>query len=83
MADRGKLPVVTRAQLAQADGRSGRPAWVAVSGLVYDVTHLFLWKGGRHFFRHTAGRDLTSDLAEAPHGPELLARARLVGRLEE
>ncbi len=76
------LPLVSVRELAAADGLDGRPAWVAVSGLVYDVTHLFLWKGGSHFVRHAAGRDLTEELLDAPHGIEIMGRSRLVGRLD-
>jgi predicted heme/steroid binding protein len=35
---------------------------------------------GRHFWLR-AGRDLTGYLKEAPHGKDMLRRARRVGRL--
>jgi len=78
------LPRIDRNELAGRDGREGRPAWVAVDGIVYDVTDLFLWKGGRHWAMHDAGRDLSRDIAQAPHGADLLReRGRVVGRLSE
>ncbi len=74
------LPV-TRSELAECNGRNGKSAWVAVDGIVYDVTKLFLWKKGRHWAMHDAGGDLTEDLQSAPHGADLLKRAEIVGRL--
>ena len=31
-------------QLAQYDGQDGRPAYVAIDGIVYDVTAVPAWK---------------------------------------
>jgi predicted heme/steroid binding protein len=73
----------TRAELAQADGKEGRPAWIAFRGKVYDVSQSFLWKGGRHMATHEAGRDLTNVLVQAPHGEDLLERVPVIGLLEE
>lgn len=65
--------------LAEADGREGRPAWVAWQGRVVDVTASRRWPEGLHMRRHRAGADLTADLAAAPHGPEVLERFPQVG----
>jgi predicted heme/steroid binding protein len=73
----------TRAELARADGKEGRPAWIAYRGKVYDVSASFLWKGGRHMATHEAGRDLTAALVQAPHGGNLLERVPVIGSLEE
>jgi predicted heme/steroid binding protein len=70
-------------ELARNDGKEGRPAWIAFRGKVYDVTDCFLWKGGRHMATHDAGRDLTGVLDQAPHGEDLLRRAKVVGLLEQ
>jgi predicted heme/steroid binding protein len=72
----------SRAELARNDGKEGRPAWIAFRGKVYDVSDCFLWKGGRHMAAQDAGRDLTGVLEQAPHGEDLLDRAKLVGLLE-
>src|SRR5512143_437203 len=64
--------------LAAFDGGDGRPARVAVGGAVYDVSALPRWRGGSHM-KHGAGRDLTADLARAPHDASLLERAQRVG----
>jgi predicted heme/steroid binding protein len=66
-------------ELAHFDGREGRPAYVACDGVVYDVSESFLWKEGRHWATHQAGTDLTSELANAPHGQDLLSRVAVIG----
>lgn len=54
-------------ELAQYDGRDGRPAYVAYEGKVYDVTESAMWPEGDHEGEHAAGRDLSAEQAEAPH----------------
>lgn len=66
------------ATISAFDGADGRPALIAHDGKVYDVSALPRWKGGTHM-KHTAGRDLTADIARAPHDATLLERARVVG----
>ena len=70
---------LTLQQLSRFDGKEGRPAYIAYQGKVYDVSHSFLWKEGRHQVLHEAGKDLTGALESAPHGPDLLARVSLIG----
>jgi len=74
---------LTHDQLTRHDGQEGRPSYVAVEGTVYDVTASKMWKGGAHVKRHQAGKDLSADIAAAPHGPEVFQREgiRLVGTL--
>jgi predicted heme/steroid binding protein len=71
----------TLEELKQYDGRDGRPAYIAYKGKVYDVTDSFLWIDGDHQGQHAAGKDLTEDMALAPHGEETLGRVKLVGVL--
>lgn len=68
--------------LSAFDGNEERPAFIAYSGKVYDVSNLFRWKGGKHF-RHQAGMDLTAALAKAPHGAEKLAGLPVPGAYDE
>jgi len=68
-------------ELKQYDGREGRPAYIAYSGKVYDVSESFLWMEGDHQGQHVAGKDLTDDMKMAPHGEEMFERAKLVGVL--
>lgn len=74
---------MTNSELAGFDGRDGRPAYVAVSGTVYDVTASPMWKGGDHQGAHQAGSDLTEALKGAPHVRAVVERFPVVGRLEE
>ena len=73
----------TREELAQFDGKEGRPAYLAYRGQVYDLTSSFLWMKGRHQALHEAGKDLTEALNEAPHGTDLLERVPVIGTLVE
>jgi predicted heme/steroid binding protein len=75
----GKERRFTLEELKQYDGKDGRPAYIAYKGKVYDVTDNFLWIDGAHQGEHSAGKDLTEEMAKAPHGEETLERVKLVG----
>ncbi|MBA4370296.1 MAG: cytochrome B5 [Coriobacteriaceae bacterium] len=69
-------------ELAEFDGRDGRPAYVAYKGTVYEVTDSSMWGGGEHEGMHSAGRDLTGEHDDAPHDvyvTEFPEVGRLVG----
>jgi predicted heme/steroid binding protein/uncharacterized membrane protein len=66
-------------ELARKDGKEGRPVYIAYKGKIYDVTQSSLWKTGSHMRRHSSGKDLTTDIRAAPHGPEVLERYPQVG----
>lgn len=72
-----------REELAKYNGKNGMPAYIAYNGKVYDVSESFLWKNGKHQVFHHAGKDLTEDFKQAPHGIEVLERFPVVGRLAE
>ena len=73
----------TPEELAEYNGKNGKPAYIACNTVVYDVTDSFLWRGGRHQALHSAGKDLTDEINDAPHGPDLLERVVPVGVLIE
>ena len=73
------LQVFTAETLAAYDGQNGNPAYIAVSGKVYDVTNVPEWKNGSHFGRFQAGADLTDALKLSPHGPSKLESVPIVG----
>ena len=77
------MKVFTQEQLSKSDGTNGKPAYVAYKGIVYDVSESFLWKGGKHQGLHRAGRDLTSEIENAPHEADFLERFPVVGELRE
>lgn len=67
----------TRAELAQYNGQNGKPAYVAVNNIVYDVTPVFVQ--GKHF-NHLAGQDLTGAFLRQ-HAPVALSGYPVVGLL--
>ena len=73
----------TLEEVAKANGQGGAPALVAFQGNVYDVSKSDLWVGGDHQEMHNAGRDLTSEMADAPHDEEVLKRYPVVGVLKK
>jgi predicted heme/steroid binding protein len=71
----------TLAQLATFDGKNGQPAYIAVSGIVYDVSAIREWSNGIHAGRFQAGKDYTKEIQSSPHGTQALDRAAKVGVL--
>jgi predicted heme/steroid binding protein/uncharacterized membrane protein len=74
-----KYQVFTPVDLSYYDGSNGRPAYVVVNGIVYDVSKSEYWKGGAHEGMHRAGMDLTAQLLSAPHGREVLRHIPRMG----
>ena len=73
----------TLEELSEYNGKDGMDAYVAVDGVVYDVTELDAWPDGNHN-GNEAGNDLTKEITEdSPHGLSVLERAPVVGTLEE
>ena len=77
---------MTLEELADFDGKDGRPAYVAVDGVIYDVSSSSAWADGVHApcnLDAMAGKDLSETLRQAPSNMRsLLARMPVVGRLE-
>ncbi|MFC6170645.1 cytochrome b5 domain-containing protein [Loigolactobacillus jiayinensis] len=69
----------TQAELAQYDGTNGKQAYVAVDGVVYDVTDVKPWAGGKHH-GHTAGHDVSEEITHAPHKKSVLEKLTAVGK---
>ncbi len=42
----------TLKEVAQGDGREGRPVYVVFEGTVYDLSESRMWKGGSHVNMH-------------------------------
>ena len=75
--------VFTAEELATYNGKDGQPAYVAVDGVVYDVTDVPQWANGEHANGLTAGQDLTEEITnESPHGLSVLDDLPVVGTLE-
>jgi predicted heme/steroid binding protein len=76
-----ELPVFTSRQLALRNGQDKPEIWVALNGVIYDVTLSRLWKNGKHY-EHWAGQDLTNELKEAPHTEKVFDKFKIIGKLE-
>lgn len=74
--------VFTLEELSEYDGQDGNPAYVAVDGVVYDVSDIEAWEGGEHFSGVVAGVDNTEKISESPHGDSVLENLPIVGTLE-
>ena len=77
------LPEMTLDELSKFNGDGGQPIYVAVDGIVYDVSHLEKWMTGKHMGQHDAGQDLSDAILKSPHGKKILERAIPVAELVE
>lgn len=68
-------------ELAENNGAGGKPAYVAVNGIVYDVSNEATWGGGTHFGLY-AGKDVTNEFARCHGGSEILKNLTKVGILK-
>ena len=73
----------TLEEIAKANGKGGAPALFVFDGKVYDVSKSDLWMDGDHQEMHNAGRDLTAEMADAPHDEDVLKRYPVVGVLKK
>ncbi|MCH4890977.1 cytochrome B5 [Acidaminobacter sp. JC074] len=73
----------TLEELSMYDGKNGNPAYVAVDGIVYDVSDVPAWAGGKHN-GNMAGQDVTEVIkSKSPHGLNVLEILPVVGELVE
>jgi predicted heme/steroid binding protein len=79
-----EMRTFTLKELSQYNGKNGQPAYVAVDGVVYDVTNVEAWKDGDHKQGLTAGNELTEEITNlSPHGKKVLEGLPIVGELVE
>ena len=72
---------LTLDQLKQYDGKNGNPAYIAVDGVIYDVSNVGQWSNGTHQ-GYSAGQDLTDAIKnKSPHGTSKLKGVPVVGKL--
>ena len=70
----------TKQELAAYNGKNGMPAYVAVNGIVYDVTGSAAWGAATHFGL-SAGNDLTPQFSSCHAGQPILQKLPQVGRM--
>ena len=75
------LPEYSRSYLALRNGQDKPEIWVALHGLIYDVTRSRLWRDGKHY-EHWAGQDLTDELKDAPHDAKVFDKFTVIGKLK-
>lgn len=78
----GEPKVFTICELSKHDGMSGNPAYVAVNGIVYDVTNNPVWAAATHFGLK-AGKDVTTAFASCHANQAILSKLKPVGRLRD
>jgi predicted heme/steroid binding protein len=72
---------MTADELSAFNGKDGQPAYIAVDGVIYDVTEVSFWKNGDHN-GFEAGQDLTEEIKTiSPHGVSKLKGLPVVGTL--
>lgn len=67
-------------ELSKYDGTNGQPAYIAVDGVVYDVTSNFP-NGEHHGCK--AGTDSTESIKKISHGSAILSNSPVVGKLAQ
>lgn len=66
--------------LARYNGQNGYPSYVAINGVVYDVTNIPQWAGATHFSL-TPGKDLTPEYTLCHNMREILYKLPTVGNM--
>lgn len=67
--------------LANYDGREGRPAYIAIDGVVYDVSSSTRWRNGQHN-GFQAGQDLSRQIPQDHRADMRFERFPIVGTYE-
>lgn len=81
-----KLRTVSKAELKASNGKNGKPCFVALSGVVYQIPQSLYWRDGKHVpseGQAYCGADLTSVISKSPHGTSTLSRTTKIGPLGE
>lgn len=75
------LIIFSLEDLANYDGKQNEYAYVAVDGLIYDVSGDRKWRDGEHYDGMTAGKDLSTFISASPHGASILDEYTVIGKL--
>ncbi|MCB2294541.1 heme/steroid-binding protein [Clostridium algoriphilum] len=68
----------TLEELSKYNGIGGNPAYVAINGIVYDVSSVKAWAGGVHF-GVSAGKDVTEEFNTCHGDSKILDKLPKVG----
>ena len=72
----------TLEELSQYDGKDGVEAYIAIDGVVYNVTDADGWIEGEHE-GYSAGQDLTAAFESSPHKDAILNGLEIMGTLAD
>lgn len=70
----------TLEELSKYDGSKGKPAYVCIDGIIYDMSFMEGWGGGTHFGLY-AGKDLTEEYYSCHRSQEILNKLPKIGVL--
>ena len=75
--------ILTEQELSEFNGKDGKPPYIAIDGIIYDVSKINKWKNGQHHGM-LAGQVLTEEYYKC-HSKKLnlIKKARVVGKLKE
>ena len=81
----GDLPQLelTLEELAEYDGKDGNPAYIAVDGVIYDVTDVSFWRGGEHNGLFPPARSYRCNQKSSTRSASSLRGVPVVGELVE
>jgi predicted heme/steroid binding protein len=74
--------IFTLEELATFNGKDGKSSYVAVDGVVYDLTNSKTWKNGVHH-GIKAGTDASKKIQSSPHGKKVISKLPVVGKLAQ
>lgn len=81
-ANKREEKVFTLEELGKYNGKNDTPAYVAVNGIVYDVSLQSAWGGASHFGL-TAGKDLTNEFNSCHNLQSILDKLPKIGILQK
>lgn len=70
---------ITPQELSDANGENGHLAWIAINGVVYDVTGAKDWQAPKWHHGVTPGGDVTEAFLTSGHGVEHIAGLTVIG----
>ena len=73
---------LTLEELKAFNGEDGNKSYIAVNGVVYDVTNVKAWRKGKHNGGHV-GTDISKRIKIAIHGKRVLKKLPVVGEIVE
>ncbi len=71
---------LTIKELKNFNGKDGKKAFIAVDGVIYDVSNSKAWKNGMHKGKK-AGEDVSDVINKSPHGKSVLNNLEIIGKI--